>query len=716
MKDSESVIDHFFIGRILEIPVYQRDYSWKKQNCRQLFDDLLMIMGMENKKHFFGSIIYMIDQDTDNRIIIDGQQRLTTIALLLAAIRDSCKAGIISSIKGDKFVEKITDKLYDDGEVILHTVERDKVAYDNLIRSGICDKKSTIGQNYDYFMQRISLEKENITADTLYKAIENLQVMTIRLNTKDGDDPQAVFESINSTGKSLSEGDRIRNLVLMNHEPSLQNHYYREYWVKIENNVPLVDDELQLSAYFRDYLTTVTGKIPKREETYQNFRIHQMKFVNDEEKYETFLKEVLEYSIYYKQIVENDLDHISKQASLMMFHINYLDATITYPYLMSILKKHNDSPEIMTSDEVTNVLTIMRNWLVRRMICNVQTNALNSIFSTLHKNIERLPGDDHYSDKMIYILLKKSGTSRFPLDDEVRDYLSSLNLYERRKLCPIVLSIIENNNKDTADTLKRVHNGELSVEHVMPQKISERWVADLGEGALETHEKWKHKLGNLTLTAYNSQYSNRPYEEKRNLEDDGFIHSGLKLNEYMKNSPIWTAVQIEERHNILVNRFVNVLKEISTDYVAPEYDKEEMHSVYDDWNDLWGNKICGYILDGIRTDSKNARTTFIALIKELYSRDPETFEEQCKLKDNGQFGRYVVPEEGQKTFTIRDGLYLRYDFDNDTKIRLLRLLSDAMMLDPKSLLLMVNITKEGFHKRPIQQDNDQTSKQTTLFN
>ena len=694
MRGSDSVIDHFFIGRIIKIPVYQRNYSWDRSNCKQLFDDIVMLMNNEGKKHFFGSIIYMIDQDTDERVIIDGQQRLTTIAILLAAMRDSCEKGVIHSSK-EKFVEKISDKLFDDGEVILHTVERDRVAYDNLIRKKIADPKTNVGSNYLYFMRRIENMGEH-NADDLKRAIERLQVMVITLNLADGDNPQAVFDSINSTGKNLEEGDRIRNLILMNLDLRTQNYYHKEYWVEIENNVP------NLSLFFRDYLTVVTGKIPNKDATYQSFRDYQS--LKERAEYEDFLKEIREYSEIYMKILNNDLDEISKIASIEMFHINHIDANVVYPFIMRILYEHRHRPDMISTDDVQTIMVAIENYLVRRLICNAPTNAMNTIFSSIFKSIINMPGEGSFSDKFIRSILLKIGTSRYPRDSEVRECLNTLNLYDRRKLCTIVLSAIEHNNRDTEDTLLRVSRKELTVEHVMPQKISERWIKDLGENAKETHDNWVNKLGNLTLTGYNSEYSNRPYSEKRDLDIYGFKHSGLKLNEYMRNSEVWTAKEMSERHQLLIERFIEVMPEVTSSYNPPAFDKEEQLSVYDDWNDMWGNKICGYVLDGIRTYCKNAGDTFSKLILELYDRDPDTFLEQCEMKGNGQFGRFIVNEESKKCILIKDGVYLRYDFDNETKIRLLRILSDAMGLDSNSLLLLVNITKEGFHRRTTLQD------------
>ena len=371
---------------------------------------------------------------------------------------------------------------------------------------------------------------------------------------------------------------------------------------------------------------------------------------------------------------------------------------------MRVLYEHRHHPEAITSEDIQSVMVSIENHLVRRLICNAPSNVLNSVFSGLFKSIINMPGEGSFSDKFTRSLLLKIGTARYPRDQEVRECLTTLNLYDRRKLCTLVLSAIEHNNRDTEDTLQRVSKKELTVEHIMPQKISERWMRDLGENAKETHENWVNKLGNLTLTGYNSEYSNRPYSEKRDLDIYGFKHSGLKLNEYMRNSEVWTAKEMAERHEILIERFLQVMPEITTTYVMPSFDKEEQLSVYDDWNDLWGNKICGYVLDGIRTDCKNAGDTFYKLILELYDRDPDTFMEQCELKENGQFGRFIVNEETKKCIPIKDGVYLRYDFDNDTKVRLLRILSDAMGMDSNSLSLLVSITKEGFHRRTTLQD------------
>lgn len=318
MQGSEQVLDYFFSGKIMSIPVYQRNYEWKAENCKQLFEDLIELTKHPRKKHFFGSVIYQIDTHTEDRVIIDGQQRLTTIALLLAAIRDAINVGKAVS-KDPSLIDELTDRLIKPhkGYVMLRPVENDADAYEKLILKSETTEGSSICVNYAYFLKRIEGLSSGVTVDDIYSAIGRLEIMIVRLSVEDGDDPQAVFESINSTGQSLTEGDRIRNYVLMNADAHEQNRIYSEYWRPIEKL--LSDDEL--SNFFRDYLIMSTMVTPRKDAIYASFR----SYANERKEngaYEVLLKDLLDAAGIYRQMLDSNLDHISSRASTSMYHIN----------------------------------------------------------------------------------------------------------------------------------------------------------------------------------------------------------------------------------------------------------------------------------------------------------------------------------------------------------------------------------------------------------
>lgn len=684
MKDSESVIDHFFTGKGLRIPVYQRNYDWKTENCKQLFDDLVEITRYDNKKHFFGSIIYQIDTHTDERIIIDGQQRLTTIAVLLTALRDLMKEGAVN-VREEYISEEIGNKLVHQykGTVFLHPVKNDAEAYEKLVKDGTIIERSNICSNYAYFCKRIRELPVNLTADDLYKSINNLHVMIIRLSIEDGDDPQAVFESINSTGLNLTEGDRIRNYILMNADTKAQNRIYDVYWSPVETN--LHED---ITRFFRDYLIATTTVVPKKDEVYVAFRNLANRAKNDG-TYEDVLKDILHYSGIYKKLLASDLDDISKEASVLMYHINYIEASVAYPFIIRVIDLHMRDPAAMPSDEVLTVLKIIENMLVRRLICNAPSNTLNKLFPPIFKSIQSMNGDVPFSEKLKYLLLKKEGTSRYPLDAEVIDNLKAINFYDKRKTCALTLALLERSNKDTVDTLKRIESKELTIEHILPQKPADGWKDALGPDYEAIREEWTHRLGNLTLTAYNSEYSNRTYKEKRELEDDGFLESGLKLNRYMKEHENWGVSEMSERNDLLADKFVTVVSELKTDF-APVVKTDEIEaSLITDKEVFTGNHVLGYTLNGVRVRCRNAKETYLTILMDLCDQDPERMAYIDSLNDHGQPGQYIRAQTGDGWGYIGHDLYAYYSMDNMTKVRVLKQIVELMDIDPEDVKIIV---------------------------
>lgn len=642
MQGSESMLGHFFKQDFLEIPLYQRNYDWKLENCERLFEDIIDVLKLSktsgpeyrHRKHFFGSIIYMIDQDTDARIIIDGQQRITTTALLLAAVRDSVIDGLITS-DDPKLPDKLDRRLkdQDNGSIFIVPVEKDRAPYGAIINGekSDYDETSNVTVNYGYFKERLRTLSE-ITVDEFLEGIDKLYVMVIRLNSRE-DDAQMVFESINSTGLNLNEGDKIRNYLLMNHSVRDQKNYYEKYWRKID------DGSFELSSFFRDYQTAVSGKIPKWDETYLDFK----KYTRGRNDPVGLFEEIVRYAGHYRTIVNGDLDRISKKASILMYRINIQNATVSYPFIMRILDANEKYPNLLSNRDVEETLAVLENYILRRAICKIPTNALNKIFQNLFSSLTKDHGLDRFTDRLKYSLLEREGTSRFPLDKEVRMNLMEMEIYNSR-ICSYVLSVIENANKDAGDTLARVYSGELSVEHVMPQKKSDAWREEIGNNYDEVHEVWLHRLGNLTLTAYNSEYSNRSYSEKRGLKDYGFMESGLRLNRMMKDNERWTEDIIGERNEKMAEDFIRFMPELRTTYVPPleEVKGASEYTLEEDEEFFIGMNIKGYVFNGERHEASNGTQAFVSILREIYKIDPAKMTVIEKEKKRGQLGLWLL--------------------------------------------------------------------------
>ena len=539
--------DSFLLGllnasqRRLIIPVYQRNYDWKKSNCEQLYNDLVSVVREGKQTHFFGSIVSNA-LGRDEVELIDGQQRITTVSLILIAIVNAIKNGAVvpnDSVLGERILgDYIIDKYHKDvRKVRLKPFRDDCEAFDNLIYKSedhfIADSNVTI--NYRYFYDRIVNERL-VSVDDLFDAIDKLQIIDIQLQPDKGDDPQLIFESLNSTGLDLTEADKIRNYVLMGFKPDVQERLYDKYWNKIEKL-----SSKELDSFIRNYLTIMTGVIPNIRNIYSAFKIYA-KQVND---IEAILQDMLRYAQAYNKIINCSIG--SNKANVITKRLNLLDVTVAHPYLMAFLVYAEENSLPMS--EIETVFGLTEDMIFRRFICDLPANSLNKIFAVLHKQVVKLKRDtDTYSSVLIYILLNRRAAVLFPNDDEFTTSFSTKNIYAMRgKSKQYLFERLENgNSKEVNDVVKYLEENTLSIEHIMPQTLTPLWREALGENYNEIHEHWLHTIANLTLTGYNSNYSNRPFAEKKTMEH-GFIDSGLRLNKYIADFDQWTETELKQR-------------------------------------------------------------------------------------------------------------------------------------------------------------------------
>ena len=545
MQGSISRITELFDGnsKHLLIPVYQRNYDWKLKHCARLFDDLVDIIREDRKTHFFGAIVGN-PETSFTYVVIDGQQRLTTTSLLMLALVHALDDGTASS-QDPNLASDIRDSylvLKSRNDAIkfkLKPVKNDNDAYSRLLRGDTPIEASTITANYRYFRERIA--GGELDGDQIWKAIFRLQVMALDLEQQD--DPQRIFESINSTGLELSEADKIRNVVLM-HQPSHeQEDLYENYWNRIEKAV-----EYRTDWFIRFYLVSKTGKTPRQDGVYEAFRDYQK---NAKASTRDILSEMRDYAEYSHELNSASTGIGSADKRLRRF--NMVKHDVTLPLTMPLLgevKAGTVSPE-----DFTEVVTILDSYLFRRFICGVPTQSLNRIFATLYPEIHRVRGEgDRFSDALTYSLRRRTTSGRFPTDDEFKESFATRNLYtikgENRSY---LFECLENNwSNDTHDIAKALESQTISIEHIMPQTLTTAWRHDLGADAEEIHSTWCSRIGNLTVTGYNSSYSNSPFADKKK-RDNGFDASPYRLNALLKSSDVWTVTQLEERTHALTD-------------------------------------------------------------------------------------------------------------------------------------------------------------------
>ncbi len=522
----------------------------------------------------------------------------------------------------------------------------------------------------------------DVTVDQFYRSLSGLQVMIIRLNSQD-DDAQMVFESINSTGLSLTEGDKIRNFLLMNLDPKVQDRLYEEYWVKIEDNAE------DISAFFRDYLTAVDAETPNLNRVYQSFKEHAG-YQIDAVGIEGLFKKLLGYSKIYRAIQDCDLDFVSPKASSIMYRIHFLDYSVSYPFIMRVLDAR--AGDKISVGDTEAILEIVENYLLRRAVCRMPTNALNKVFPMLYVSLDKLDVTKDAADKLRYILLEKRGSSAYPRDQEVRDNLAISDLYNTRGLCACVLAILEGVTKESWKVLQHIKSSDpcdrLTIEHVMPQKKTDEWRAEIGDNYDEVHETWLHRLGNLTLTAYNSEFGCGSFEEKKNKQPGGLATSPLNLNQCFKTIDTWDESAIKDRNNDLVEQFIELVPEIRTGYV-PEDDGTEMKEIFldQDPRTFNGFVICGYSFKGVRHESRSGIGAYSAMMRELYDFNPQKIMAAEGNKAIGTLGNWMrrSDKDVEGHVQIAPGLYAYKHITNQKKVILLRQAAVLQGIDPAEL-------------------------------
>lgn len=535
------------------IPVYQRNYDWKMEHCKQLYDDLVKIIRQNRKSHFFGSIVSVQSESgtMEEFLIIDGQQRLTTISLLLLAIYHLLSSGKMVS-RDHQLTDKILKKyLIDEYEpeekrIKLKPIKNDQKAFGILFDQDeeyIPDSNLTI--NYRYFYDRI--QHGELDIDELFDAICKLEIINISLNHEDN--PQLIFESLNSTGLNLSEGDKIRNYILMGLPNDQQTKFYEKYWNRIESYT-----NYDVSSFVRDYLSIKQQSTPNMNSVYPTFK----KYVEDAEvaDIEPLLKDLLEYAKRYAFLIKGG--HSDERLNSCIYRLNRLSTSVTRPFLLEVIRLSESGA--LTADELIEVFHFTESYLFRRAICDLPTNALNKIFLLLHREIIRFDGDEsHYVEKFKYALLSKRERTRFPSDEEFAECMSTRNIYGMNPKNKLYLfERLENSEtSETKDVWGHLDRGEYSIEHIMPQHLTAAWIVSLGDNYEAIHTNWLHRLANLTLTAYNSRYSNSPFAEKRDMPH-GFKDSGLRINQWVGRKEQWGLPELEERDQLLKNTVIGI--------------------------------------------------------------------------------------------------------------------------------------------------------------
>lgn len=524
------------------IPVYQRSYSWEISQCEKLWNDIVDMQKRNRIGHFVGSIVNIAEQAMPTGVqkfmIIDGQQRMTTLTLLLIALRDygyeneqdininpqSINGMCIQNDYGlgeDKYKMLLTHK---DKDILIKLIDRAPIDE---------SKKSKLLDNYNFFVDKIKSKK--ISPHEILEGIGKLQIVNITLD-RSQDDPQLIFESLNSTGMDLSKSDLIRNYILMGLSPENQEFIYNNYWLQMENLFDYNKQSWLMDRFFKHYLTFKYGKIPIENKIYEDFKNYYW-----DKSYESILnisKELYKCAKYYTNIYysnsgDSELDCVFKD-------IKSLNMDVASPFLIKVYYDYDNG--VISKKEFIEILRLCESYVFRRAICEIPTNSLNKTFNLAVRNINNK--DYTNSVKAFFIML--DSYKRLPSDEEFVKELKIRDIYNMR-IRNYILSKLENYNNKSPIIIEN-----FTVEHIMPQNINlnEKWKEDLGANYKDIQKQYIHTIGNLTLTAYNSEMSDKSFTDKLNMSG-GFKESALRLNSYVVKQDKWNKDTIEERANEL---------------------------------------------------------------------------------------------------------------------------------------------------------------------
>lgn len=647
------------------IPVYQRNYDWHIENCKLMFDDLLDLEINNNKSHFFGSIVVKPGNYSQDIIVIDGQQRLTTLSLLMLAIKNwldkneekAQNVRLTSDYVLNTFLQD--QYLSTPDKYILQSNPRDYKSYKLLFgNEKFHDKLSNITLNYNYLYSCIDNMK--ISIDQLMNSIQKLQFMVVNLNAPE-DDPQLIFESLNSTGVALTDADKIRNFLLMNEEIPEQDKYFHNYWQPLEENT-----HFEVSKFFRYYLTIKNAEFPKISNVYNEFK--NTYFDLNFNKYDLF-EDLNDYSNTYKMILECNTG--TKKIDMILNRFLELNVTVIRPFIMAIINDFT-SDRIM-EEEAIKIVEIMEKYIARRIITKTPSNALNKVIATLYRDFrhfqDKHQGQYQDSEVILYLLLKKQGSGKVPTDEELIRNFKNNDWYNiNSSYRSYIFERLENHNHiESLSIYEGLKNKDYSIEHIMPQKLSSDWKKELGKDYQTIHDNYVNSLGNLTITGYNSKYSNRSFEEKQNMVK-GFKESHfVNLNKLPAKSENWREIEIIERTNQLINSAIEIWS--FPESTIQEVREEKELFIYDG-NETFSNyKIHGFtFINDEYIPVKTWKAFFVELFKLLAKIDINPLIECTKIDTNYGFESVILKEKIKDSEEIIPGVYLFLILSNERKM------------------------------------------------
>jgi len=621
MKANETKVEDFLSSNKTQfvIPVYQRNYDWTTGQCKQLFDDILEVGNNRNMNaHFIGSIVYVHDDVyTASRIkeltIIDGQQRLTTLTLIYSVLyqlaKDIKDEGLESEINETYLINKFAPE---EEKLKLRPTENNDKALKYLLRGHSEEEYSDFSKlidNFNYFKGRIS--EENYLM--VLKGLSKLMFVEVSLD-REKDDPQRIFESLNSTGLELTQADLIRNYILMGLNRRDQNKIYQNYWEVIEK---LAKDESssasRVSDFIRDYLTLKNNNIPNKGKVYLEFKAKYP--TSSLEELETILGNIKSLVKHYNKLL-NPKNEPDKDIRKQLEYISKLEINVVYPFLMKVYDDY--SKDVIDKPTFVRILELIQSFTWRRFILGLPTNALNKIFMNLYDKVEI----DNYLYSIQKSLLQRTGVQRFPRNAEAIDALRIKDVYNiKSKNRTYLLERLE--NFENKEPVMIEGNPDITIEHIFPQNPDAKWKLDLGADEYSyVKENYLNTIGNLTLSGNNGKLGNKPFIDKRDLPEAGYKDSRLWLNKYLTTLDKWDKLEIERRYNLISERFLKIWQ--IPDIIIDESSENDEINIFEA-EDPKGKKLEYAVFFDQKIEVNQVAKLYFEVFRQLFELQPETF-------------------------------------------------------------------------------------------
>lgn len=626
MKANETKVDKFLATNetTFAIPVYQRNYDWSITQCKQLLFDILEA-GRNDKinAHFIGSIVYVHDDvytasGLTELTIIDGQQRLTTITLIYVVLYRLAKQQPDSPTLVNRILKTyLINEFASDAEKLkLKPTDNNKAALHHILNADDGDvfrDYSRIIENFDFFIGHINSDN----FETVQKGLSKLIFVDIALD-RQKDNPQRIFESLNSTGLELSQADLIRNYILMGLSRTNQEKIYKHYWEIIERHAK---DEIlnksRVSDFIRDYLTLTNKEIPNKGDVYIKFKAQYPTSTIDD--LETVLSNLKSLVKFYNKLLnpENEPD---KAIRAQLEYINRLEINVAFPFLMKVYEDYTNN--VLDKPTFISVLSLVQSFTWRRFILGLPTNALNKIFMSLYDKVDT----SNYLYSIQKSLLERSGVQRFPRNPETINALKEKDVYNiKPKNRTYLLERLENYQNNEPVLIEG--KSEITIEHIFPQNPDPKWKIELGQDEYNfIKENYLNTIGNLTLSGNNGKLGNKYFTEKREMniegKEQGYRFSRLWLNRDLKDKSTWNSAEIEKRTETMADRFSKIW-EFPDIQIEIETANDEVNIF--DAEDPKHKKLDYAVFFDQKLEITQVAKLYIEVLKQLFDLQPETF-------------------------------------------------------------------------------------------